>query len=241
MKRFLAAVQFLTIFPVGVNLDKDDVAKSSMYFPLVGLLIGLIGAAVSMLCHVMSQIVVVVMILIVLYLVSGALHLDGFADTFDGLYGFKEKEKRLLIMRDSCVGVMGAVAIVLLLILKFAIFSDLSLDILWKLIVVSCVISRWAMVLSCFAFSYAREDGKARVFIDNTGIKEILVTTLFTGLVLFVMFSIKGLFLMGISYVFVYLFGLWIKSKIDGMTGDTIGAVSEFAEATVLLVGLVLL
>ena len=124
MERFFIALQFLTVFRVKKNIEVtgDGLASSMAYFPLVGALQGLLLAAVYSLISgtgLLQDSVAVAIVLLVLVLTNGALHLDGFADTVDGIAGGKTPEERLRIMRDSSVGAVGVVFLVLLLLIKY--------------------------------------------------------------------------------------------------------------------------
>lgn len=241
MKIFLAAIQFLTVIPLPSKLvlSVEHISRATKYFPLVGMLIGAILAGTSCLLSALPSSINAAILLTVLYVITGAFHLDGLADSFDGLYGMRTKERRLEIMRDSSVGVMGVTAILLVVLLKFTIISNMDITLLWKSLLLMCVFGRWAQTFACYAFKYAREDGKASLFVDNTLLKDILAATAFMFLLTLVLFSYKGLVLVGTAFLFTLFFMLWVKSKIDGMTGDTIGASNEIAELSFLLAVLI--
>ena len=119
---FLAALQFLTSIPLPRKRETtpEELGRSATYFPLVGLIIGLILAGLSWLLHlILPPTLVNALIVAALVIVTGALHLDGFADTCDGIAGHKEVEDRWRVMRDSRAGAFGIVGIVLLLLGKY--------------------------------------------------------------------------------------------------------------------------
>jgi adenosylcobinamide-GDP ribazoletransferase len=178
--------------------------------------------------------VVGVVILIVSAFITGALHLDGFADTCDGFYGSKSKEEILEIMRDPRIGVMGVVGITLLLLLKFSLIISIPRDALWRSLVLACCFSRWAQATSCL-MPYAHKGGKAGIFIRYARKKDIVIAGLFTMLVSGTLFGLRGIVIFFTSLIPTLLFIRYAKAKIGGMTGDTIGAVNEIAEANALL------
>jgi adenosylcobinamide-GDP ribazoletransferase len=234
VKYFFIALQFLTIIPIKIKqeLKPKDISKSLRFFPVIGLLIGLLLAGVCFVFNFLPPLVMSALIISVLVLISGGLHLDGFADSCDGLYGIRPKEERLKIMRASDVGAMGAIGIACLLILKFAVLASIPKDMLFKTLIIMPVFSRWTQVLACYTSEYAREQGKGMSFLTYNSKKEFIIASIFT-LVLFVLIlKFKGIILFGLSCVPVFVFMFYIKKKIQGMTGDTVGAVNEFAEVS---------
>jgi adenosylcobinamide-GDP ribazoletransferase len=236
MKQFLIALQFLTIFPVRVKSEirYEDFGKSLTYFPIIGLLIGILLSLTAVFFSSLPNLPRATLILIISIIVTGGIHLDGFADTCDGFYDAKPKEEILKIMRDSRVGVMGVIGIVSLLLLKFSLIVSLPQNILYKALIMMAVFARWSQVLACYVSKYARKEGKAKYFIEYAGKKEIFMGILITLSSFFLLLQIKGVILFFFSTLPVILFLYYIKKKIGGMTGDTIGAVNEFGEVIIL-------
>ena len=236
MKRFFIALQFLTILPIRIKpkIKDEDFGKSLAYFPMVGMLIGLILALSSFFFGFLPHTVSAILILVVAIVITGGMHLDGFADTCDALYGSKPRERILEIMRDSRIGVMGTIGIVSLLLLKFTLIANIPKDILWKALIMMTVFARWAQVLACFTSNYAREKGKAKHFIEYNGKGEFLTGCFFTIALSLLLMKFKGVILLAISLLPVFLFMSYVKRRIGGMTGDTIGATSEIAEVALL-------
>lgn len=242
MKRFLVALQFLTIFPVKIKseINGKDFGASLLYFPAVGLLIGLLLALAASSFHFLPALVKSAIILMISVFVTGGIHLDGFADTCDGFYGNKSVEKMLEIMRDSRTGAMGVIGIACLIILKFSVIASLRPELLWKILIAMSVFSRWAQSLACYAASYVRAEGKAKYFMEYSRRRDIIAGGIFILAVFVLLMPSKGIILFLLSLLPVSLFFYYIKRRIGGMTGDTIGAVNEIAEACVLLLGLIL-
>jgi len=237
MKRFLIALQFLTILPVRIKtvIKKEDFGASLLYFPLVGFLIGLLLSLSVFLFSFLPGLIKGAIILIISAIITGGIHLDGFADTCDGFYGNKPKEKILEVMRDSRIGVMGAISIFSLLLLKFGIIASLPDTVLWKALIEMTVFARWSQALACSISGYARSEGKAGYFIGYARKKDVFIGSIFTLGVFLLLMQLKGLILFFLSLLSALLFLSYIRKKIGGMTGDTIGAVNEFSEAIILL------
>ena len=235
MKYLLIALQFLTVLPFKIHtgIKDDEYARSLIYFPAVGVFIGIILSIVSLCYLFLPMPVVAIMVLVTSAFITGVLHLDGFADTCDGFYGSKSKEEILKIMRDPRCGVMGVTGITLLLLLKFSLIISIPRRILWQSLVLMCCFSRWAQTISCL-IPYARSEGKAEVFIKYARKKDIVIAGLLTILVSGALFSLKGIAIFFTSLIPALLFIHYAKAKIGGMTGDTIGAVNEISEVSVL-------
>lgn len=242
MKKFLIALQFLTIFPIKIKseIKEEDFGRSLVYFPIVGILIGCILVFCSFLFNFLPHLVLCCLILIISIMINGAIHLDGFADTCDGLYGSRTKEKILEIMKDSCIGAMGAIGIVLLLIFKFTLLASIPPKNLWKFLILMSGFSRWTQVLACYSSNYARLQGQAKSFVEYAKKGDFLIATIFILIVFLLLIQIKGIILFFISILPIFILINFIKKKLDGITGDIIGATSETAEVFILLFGLVL-
>lgn len=242
MRSFLAALQFLTILPIKIKpqISREELGKSLLWFPSVGALIGFILGLSALLFSFLPQIAIACLILIESVIITGGMHLDGFADTCDGLYGFTNKEKALNIMQESRIGSMAAIGVTLLLLLKFSLFASIEKEILWRYLIAMMSFSRWAQVLSCFLFKYAREEGKAKCFIEYADKRKLSVSAIFVFGLFLLFFGVKGPVLFLAPLVPVWIAANYINKKIGGMTGDTIGAVNEIAEVGVLLFALIL-
>lgn len=240
MKRFLIALQFLTIIPVRISsgIEEKDFGKALIYFPVVGALIGVVLAAAAFLFTPLPNLVAGALILILSVVITGGIHLDGFSDTCDGFYGYHSKEKILEIMRDSRIGTMAVIGVVSLLLLKFSIIATLARHNLWKALIMMAVFSRWSQVMACYMSEYVRMEGKAKYFIEHAGYRELLIGALVTLGVFLLLLHIKGAILFFIAIPAVILLINYIKIKIGGMTGDTIGAVSEVSEVLILFLSL---
>jgi adenosylcobinamide-GDP ribazoletransferase len=174
------------------------------------------------------------LILIISVIITGGIHLDGFADTCDGFYGGGHKERVLEIMKDSHIGTIGVAGVVLLLLLKFSLIASFPEGALWKVLTLMSVFSRWSQGFACYAANYARQEGKAKYFIERAKKLDIFSGFLFTLALSYLFLKLDGLILCFVSFLPVFLFFQYIKKKLGGMTGDTIGAISEISEAAVL-------
>ncbi|MBI5047867.1 MAG: adenosylcobinamide-GDP ribazoletransferase [Deltaproteobacteria bacterium] len=243
MKGFLYALQFLTIIPVKIKgmVEERELGRSTAFFPLVGAVQGIILVAANLIfSRFLPTDISSAIVLVVLILINGGFHLDGFADTVDGIAGGSTKEERLNIMKDSRVGAIGVVAIVLVLLLRFLAINALAThhsplttnSILFLL----PVIGRWSMVPMAYWSEYARPTGGlGRAFIEHTGIKEFLLATVSALFVSIILLSWNGLIYAGIIFIVVYMSTLFFNKKLGGVTGDVLGFQNEISEVIYLV------
>lgn len=237
MKNFLLALQFLTIIPVRVkNIKEGNLPNSAIYFPLVGLILGLVLTGVNKVFLILNfnQFIIDILLVISLILLTGGLHLDGLADTFDALFSRKTKDEMLEIMRDSHIGVMGVLTLISAILLKFAFLSSVSIPLKITSLLLMCTLSRWSLVLTMFLFPYARQEGKAKVFMKGMNLKIFVFSTIIALVFASAIWKIKGVFIFIIVAMSSYAAGKFINNKIGGITGDTLGATNELIEVIIL-------
>lgn len=235
---FLSAVQFLTIIPCGRRAAFD--ARAALpFFPLGGLLIGTILMGI----HTVSGLwwphpVVALLDVVGLAGLTGALHLDGLADTVDGLYGHRPPEQALAIMKDSRIGSMGAISVICCLAAKWAGLAHIVGPApIWLLLVPAY--ARSAVLFGTKYLPYGRPGGgTAHAFFQTpVGIKDFWGIGLLVGISLFSVPALIGLNL-GFALTVFMVLG-WYRKKIRCITGDMLGAMIEVTEAVLFLVAAV--
>ena len=237
MKGFLDAIRFLTVLPVGktTKSTEDEIRRSIVCFPLVGLLIGLILVFFNEgLIRVLPRGVTDILLVTILVYITGGLHLDGLADTIDGLAGGKDKEGILRIMRDSQLGAMGAMSVAITLLIKYLTLTALPETIKKEALILMPVVGRWSIVYLCFGYNYAREKGLGNMFVGKIRKSEFFMVTAITGIISLIC-GFMGLLIMGIIFICSALFALFFKKKIGGVTGDVLGASNEISEIILLI------
>jgi len=240
--RFLAALRFLTIipFPWRREVSPEELGRSAGYFPVVGIIIGLILAGLNWLLGLfLPSPVVNVLLVVSLVVISGALHLDGFIDTCDGIAGHKTPEQRWRVMRDSRTGGFGIVGACCLLLVKYISLNSVPETLLMATLVLMPVIGRWAMVYAIFAYPYARPSGLGKIFKQGASWQRFTMATLIALVVAIVLFQLAGLAIMVGIWVIVVAMAAYLKHKFSGLTGDTYGAINEVAEVCVLILACV--
>lgn len=246
LRSFLCALTFLTRIPVPgrwCDFRDRDWDLSSYSFPLVGLLLGgVIGGLWLLLRGILPTPVLAALLLALSVCLTGGLHLDGLMDTVDGVYGGRSREERLAFMKDSHAGAFGVIAVVLVLILRYGLYTQLDLNLL-PFLIVAPVLGRQAHVWAQALFPYAREQGVGALF-SSRGIygdyRKLMITT---GISLFLLVALLELTGVGV-FIAVGLFCFLIAGRLSrllgGLTGDTYGALSELVEVVVLLIGVLM-
>jgi adenosylcobinamide-GDP ribazoletransferase len=238
MTSFLLALQFLTVLPLKVKqFSGKKMAWALIYFPVVGLLLGgiLVCLNISLSALGVFSITTNIILVVGLIILSGGMHLDGLADTTDAFLSGKEKKEMLEIMRDSHIGVMGVLSLLSIILLKIGLLSSFVTAVKPAVLILICILSRWSAVLGMYLFPYARQEGKAKPFIAGMSLRIFLTSTLITFIFAFVVMGIEGLIALLAASIFTYLFGRFAGKKINGITGDTLGAAMELTEVVVLL------
>lgn len=215
----------------------DDVARSSAWFPAVGLLLGAIVLAVDRLAmRALPPNAVDVLLVVAMVVLTGALHLDGLADAADGLFGGGDPTHRLEIMRDVHTGTFGVVAVACVLALKWAGYNAHPSDIRVEGILLAPCVSRMAMLTAIAAFPYARAEGagtgfrgQAWPFAWTFGAATMLVAAI-------ALLGWSGLLVAAFAAGSALVLGaLTARLLGGGLTGDVYGAIVEVTEACVLL------
>jgi len=244
---FISAIKFLTIIPLfGRHEDSQEaMGRSIVYFPVVGLVIGLFLVGVNWLSSLFLPPAMVSGLLVIsVVIISGALHLDGFVDTCDGIAGHKSVEDRWKVMKDSRAGAFGIIGITLLLLFKYISLSSVPGNLLPASLIIMPVVSRWTVVFALFAYPYARSEGlgktvKLSANRQRFSIATVITLTLVTGMAWLAdisYFYLAGPAIMLGTWVIIVLAAGYFKRKFAGLTGDTYGAINEVAEVGVLII-----
>lgn len=238
MRPFLIALQFLTRFPVRLSAlpEERDIGRSLLYYPPVGLLIGLLLAVLAWLLAGVAPLLRAALVLAAWVLASGALHLDGLADSADAwVGGLGDRERTLLIMKDPYCGPMGVVALLLVLLLKFAALETLLAQGAWQALLLVPLLGRTALPALFLTTPYVRPGGLGEVLARH------LPRRAATGVVLAVIIALPAAFgmvgmapLLAALAAFLVLRAMLLR-RLGGTTGDTAGALVEILETIALL------
>lgn len=239
MRRLVIAVQFLTVFPLSTKhrFDEIDLAKSMIYFPLVGLGIGLILVCIRIpLSLYLPAAVSDALLIALLVIITGAMHLDALADTADGIFSGKDRTGKLQIMKDSAVGAMGVVSIVMAIFLKYVALVALSDVLKYKGLLLMPMLGRWTQVIVAYCSDYAGlSKGLGFPFTIHVSLMILTLTALMSFVVAFYLLSLPGVIIAAAVAIAALLYSFFFKWLLGGVTGDILGASTELIEVLVLL------
>lgn len=238
MKNLFTAMSVLTALPLRRHtaVSDEDLARSTLFFPVVGFMIGFLLMAVTWwLSPILSPGPLAAVLLVMLILLTGGLHLDGLADLCDGLAAGGSRERVLSVMKDSHVGAFGVMGLVMGLLLKYSLFYEVIGQGRFKSFLLMGVLSRWAMVLAALFGRYARANGTAKPFIGRIGWKRGVGTVVIAIALSWLILKEVGLLALLLVFLSVLVFNRFLESRVGGLTGDALGALNEITEVLVLL------
>lgn len=240
MKELILAIQFLTRIPIPISVEtkEDSFGRSSLWFPAAGLLVGAFDAAVYGLASMLLDGIFPVLCAVLANVcITGALHVDGLADTCDGIFSARKRERMLEIMKDSRIGTNGAIAIVFDLMFRVAVLLSVDTKYIIGVLLIAPVISKTMLAFLLKISIYARaEGGMGGLFMGKQSwTRTLLAMLLGVAIAAFIMQWI-GLAAFAAGMLAAVLLKAYISKKLLGMTGDTLGAASEVVELVVFLV-----
>jgi len=242
MKKLIYAIRFMTAIPIPWKEGEEmgEVARSISYFPLVGLIIGLLNLGIFTVARILfSPFLSAVIVAVFWIAITGGLHLDGLADTADGVWGGTTKERRLEIMKDSRIGAFGVLTLISFILLKTGALNELFGfydDNKYRALIVAPVVGRWISVFTIYYFDPAKKEGLGAFFKDYITLKELIVALSLTLLIVLAVGGIAGAAAMVSATVLSLVFSVFLTGKLGGLTGDTYGAMTEGSELISLLV-----
>ena len=266
MNGLRSAIGFLTILPLAPRDAPSSMSSARGWFPVVGLLLGVILVCVEFLTMIMFGADVPgrsagwmtynaisifpitlwsILLIVVLVAMTRALHLDGFMDSCDALLGGFDRERRLAILRDPHVGAFAVIGVVCLLLIKvYALLglSPVGIERMPILLLFPCL-SRWAMLLTMELFPYARSNGLGTPFLENgrSSVRwQLILGFMFTLVVSVALAGIGGIVLLAAACIVAWGVGKWATKLLGGVTGDIYGAVNEITEVVVIILAVML-
>lgn len=238
---FLLITQFITRLPLKISLscEIEDFKRGTLYFPMVGALIGGIQYLVFIIIKAyFPMIIAATFTVLSMVFITGGLHIDGLSDTCDGFFSFKGgKDKIIEIMKDSRVGAFGVIAIIFDIALRILGVYYMGLKGLEYGLIVVPSITRAFTVLLFLIGKPAKEKGSGNLYIGNTTAVKFmgaLISAFIIGKILIGYYGSLILLLSGL--IITLLFSRFCNNTIQGHTGDTLGANNELVEIGLLLI-----
>jgi len=235
----LAAVRFLTVVPVraGDRFDSVRLSQAMVWFPVVGFLLGGTLAVADLGLRAVLPAWAGAGLLLALWVaLTGALHLDGFLDSCDGLFAARSPRERLEILRDPHTGSFAVAGGICLLLVKFGLLVELPAVGRSLTLLVVPGMSRAAAVYAARAFPYARAGpGLGRSFREELRWSQVFVAAAAAVGVATLALGWAGLAAVALVWVLTTFVGRWAVGRLGGLTGDVYGAIVELTEVGALV------
>ncbi|CAM2905842.1 adenosylcobinamide-GDP ribazoletransferase [Clostridium sporogenes] len=237
---FLLMIQFFTRIPINKNLqcEKVNFRRGAFFLPVVASIIGGMEFLIYLgLKNFLPPNVIIVLLLLFTAMITGGLHMDGLADTCDGFFSLRDKQRIIEIMKDSRIGSYGTIALIIDLLLKYELLYSLVLKGYSIAIVLAPIIGRISILFLCLSKRTAKKNGSGNIFIGNMSKPIIFSITIIILMISTYFLGVKATITPFIGVLLItYLVYLLCLNKINGLTGDTLGACNELGEITYLLI-----
>ena len=233
LETFFGAIRFFTRLPVPawVGHSSESLQKSSRYMPLIGLIVGALGALVFVgTSYFWPKTLAVLASMIATLRITGVFHEDGWSDMIDGFGGGWEKTQILSIMKDSRIGNYGAVGLVMMLLGKFCALIEFDMQQLPLALIAGHAFSRLCANFVMHRLDYARDEGKAKPLATRIS-KGALIFAAVTALVPMILLPpLQSVFGIAFAVLATWWLARMFLRRIGGYTGDCLGAVQQLAE-----------
>ncbi len=240
LRLFFIALQFFTRLPIPrwVGFDAQWLQHASRYFPLIGIVVACVTGSVYIVATLLwPQSIAILLSTIAGIYLTGAFHEDGFADTCDGLGGGTTAERVLEIMKDSRIGAYGAIGVMLMLALKVTTLTNLPPPTVVAALLIAHPFSRLAAISLVWRMNYAKANGKAKPIAQQMSNAEFGIaagTTLLPIVAIGYLTSWVAWEGIAVGVLLAGMASFWLARlfhrRIDGYTGDCLGAVQQVAE-----------
>lgn len=228
MKSLLITLTFLTRLPIKYpyEFSSEIYIKGIKYFPLVGLIIGGLLYSGALIGSFIDRPVLSLALLLFYLWITGGLHLDGVADTCDGIFSGRERSRMLEIMSDSRIGTFGVISLIMVLGTYLALFSYVK----FTAILVFPIIGKSSAIVSAFKNSYAKNEGMGKDFVLGCKLGQLMIAIIFPLTVTFILRDYHMMIGVVICFIMVRFITAYIKNKLNGITGDTVGFIMEISQ-----------
>jgi adenosylcobinamide-GDP ribazoletransferase len=232
------AISFLTIVPIRIDSASDaDVAASMAWFPLVGLLMGIVYALEDRaLSFLLPHAIRSALVVLSMTMLTGALHLDGLADSADALGAGVDRRRALEILSDSRIGTFGAIALFFALALKLVSIATVFGKPRFAMLVLAPMLSRWAMVTVSYHIDYLRTSGAGSAMLARDGGRNLAIASIVALPAIIPFFSRKVIVAYVLAAIAALMLRRFYRRRLGGITGDLIGACGEIVEVLAMII-----
>lgn len=247
IEQIILLIQFMTRIPITMNIEysEEKLGKGIKYFPIIGYIIGIIiflfGVVLNK--YIENKYIVALLLILVELKLVGLIHVDGLADSFDGLFSYRDKDKILEIMKDSRVGTNGVVVLIFYYLVKLILIAEIISRGDVRCLIVYPIIARMSTSVNAGFGVYARDNGMSTGIIGMNKVKDGIFSIILTIFLVIIVYSnniFKGLEMLIAGILFIFYFRHIVYKKIGGITGDTMGASLEITGLIVLLIGAII-
>lgn len=234
---FLILISFFTRIPIGnkIEYDEESYVKGLSLYSLMGAIIGLFLAAIYLIFNNVYITFFKGLILTIAYIIiTGGIHLDGTADTSDGIFSGRSGERIFEIMSDSHIGSFGVLSLILVVISQIILFSYADIFTVFMM----PVVGRASVIVASWGKKYAKNSkGMGTLFIESIN-NNVLIINLLAALLLILLIPYSFIFLISViaTLMISYFMSCKIEDKIGGMTGDTCGFVLEISQIIFMMI-----
>jgi adenosylcobinamide-GDP ribazoletransferase len=234
-----AAIEFLTILPAGRGTWEP--ARAVIWFPVVGIVLAaIVGASCAGLMDVLPPLLGATLIIALWVVITGALHLDGLADTADAAFAPVPRERRLKILSDVYHGTFAVVTVLLIVVIKIAALASLDARGAAAAVALAIVGGRGVLPLAIRAFPVARACGMGAATREGATISAVVIGLAITTLAALVLLGWAGLAVVAGLIAATLIVGSWLTGRFGGLTGDSYGAIIELIDAIALVAAMAL-
>lgn len=238
MNGLLVATRYLTIVPVGTGSADDTglaLGRAAPWFPVVGLALGAVLALTDRLTSWLFPTLLAALLTVTVWkLLTGGLHLDGLADSLDGMVA-ADPETRLHVMRDSRIGAFGAMGLILFLLLEIAALAGLAARVRWRVLLAVPAIGRATPALLALCFPLAPGSVRGAAFTAGVQRRVVPLGLAVAGVMAVAALGRSGLIALVVGCLASLALGRFFTTRLSGITGDVLGAGVEVAELAALL------
>ena len=238
---FLLMIQFFTRIPIKRNLpcNQENFRRGIVFLPLIGFLIGVMQYGfIYLLKEILPSSIVAIIATLIPIIITGALHIDGLGDTFDGFFAFtKDKHRIIEIMKDSHVGTFAISAIIANMLLQYSAIEYLITKDAFEVLLVAIMFSKLFVILTGRWGKPAKAEGSGNLFVGNMSIIVLIISIVYSLLIGSIIVTLlSSLILLFAGVIVSILFYVLCYSKIEGVTGDTFGALQELTTVVMLVI-----
>lgn len=213
---------FTTLYSPNHKWEEKTYRRGMIFIPLIGLIL---GSILYITCLFIPGFLSGFLLVSLYCILSGGLHLDGFADTLDGVLARRGVKRALEIMKDPHLGTFGILGLILLLLAYFS-----YLPLMGSSLLILPALGRFAGMLAGYRNTYAREEGMGKLFLLSIDGNTLIFWIAILSALAYYLGGLASLVSQAVVFLYSFLGGRWFKRHLAGMTGDSVGFIIESSQ-----------